>query len=200
MKDERELLTRKRIAERLAWEAKHSILGTLIVCGMAALLLTILVRLIIPRTYAALAWLAVVPCLIAFTLSLVRSLMQLDKIRREKFIVVEDILIDVQTDQLNRRRAFLSGEFRDPSNIWNLVFGNRWYDRDCYEHIFQFQSGRRFVANAHTYHGTRLETVAEFSMRGDTFFLVMYENAPKKIVLLYSSKIYRYTEEHSTRV
>ena len=190
MKDERELLTRKRIAAQLAWEAKHSVLGAAIVCAIGALLLTVFCRLVIPKAHAAWSYLAILPCLAAFMITFTHSLLLLGMIRRGEFVVAEDRLVDVQTDRLNKRSAVLYGDY----SIWNQIFFGRGYSRDCYEHIFQFESGRRFVANAQTYHGTRLETVAEFSMPGDTFFLVMYEDKPQKIVLLYSAKIYRYQE------
>ena len=194
MKDERELLTRQRISERLAWEAKHSVLGNAIACGALTLFLVIHCCLLIPKTYAALAWLAVLPGVIGFIPPSVRSLSQLGKVRRGEFAIVEDSLIDVRTDQLNKKRAFFFGDF----SIWNKLLLGRGYSYDCYEHVFQFKSGRRFVANAQTYRGTRLETVADFSMAGDIFFLVIYQDDPQKIVLLYSSKIYRYQERENT--
>jgi len=196
--DEREVLTRKRIAEQLVREVKSSIMNSAIVCGAGALLLTLLCRAFImgweSKAPGGLAWLAVVPFLIGFVFSLVRSLSQLGKIRRGEFVVAEDILLDVQADQLNRRRAFFSGDY----SIWNRLLSGRVYSQDCYEHIFYFESGRRFVANAAAYRGTRLEAVADFSMAGDAFFLVTYADAPQKIVLLYSAKIYRYQENEQT--
>ena len=95
-------------------------------------------------------------------------------------------------------QAFLFGEMFDLANIWNYLFTGKIFDPEYYEHIFQFESGRRFVANAAAYRGTRLEAVADFSMAGDVFFLVVYQDAPQKIVLLYSSKIYRYQEREQT--
>jgi hypothetical protein len=197
-KDEREVLTRKRIAEQLVWKVKSSILSSAIVCGAGALLLTLLCRAFMmgwePKAPGVLAWLAVVPFLIGFVFSLVRSLLRLGMIRRGEFMVEEDVLLDVETDRLNRWSAFFSGDY----SIWNRLLSGRVYSQDCYEHIFYFESGRRFVANAAAYRGTRLEAVADFSMAGDVFFLVVYQDASQKIVLLYSSKIYRYQEREQT--
>ena len=39
------------------------------------------------------------------------------------------------------------------------------------KHIFHFQSGKTFIANAEEYKNTRLGTVARFSSGGDVFFL-----------------------------
>lgn len=196
--DEREVLTRKRIAEQLVREVKSSILSSAIVCGAGALLLTLLCRAFMmgweSKAPGGLAWLAVVPWVIVFIVSSVRSFSQFGKIRRGEFMVVEDVLTDVETDRLNRRRAFLFGEY----SIWNHLLFGRGYDHSCYEHIFAFESGRRFVTTASVDRNTRLETVAEFSMSGDTFFLAVYQDEPQKIVLLYSSKIYRYQEREQT--
>ena len=199
MKDERELLTKSKIAEQLAWEVQRTILSAAILCVITSLLLPLLCRLLMmlleSKAPGALAWLAALPGLILFTISVTRSLMQLGKARRGEFLVVEDVLTDVQADRLNRRRAFLYGD----SSLWNRVLFGRWYDLSCYEHIFSFQSGRRYIATAQEYQGSRLETVADFSLPGDTFILAVYEDAPQKIVLLFSAKIYRYAEDGTAR-
>ena len=64
-----------------------------------------------------------------------------------------------------------------------------------FRHIFKFKSGKIFVANAEEYKNTRLDTAAEFSLRGDNFYLVFYNDSPNKIILLFSSKTYNYKAE-----
>ena len=64
----------------------------------------------------------------------------------------------------------------------------------CLRHVFEFKSGKKFVANVEEYKNTRLGVAAQFSMAGDSFFVVSYDNSPDKIILLFSSKTYTYKD------
>lgn len=72
----------------------------------------------------------------------------------------------------------------------HTLFGNKAH----LNYVFKFQSGKMFIANAEEYKNTRLGMVAEFSLPGDTFFLVHYNGSPDKIILLYISKLYNYKD------
>ena len=64
-----------------------------------------------------------------------------------------------------------------------------WHD-----HVFKFESGKTFVANSAEYQTTHLDTAAQVSSKGDSYITVFYNDAPDKIILLYSTKMFVYKE------
>lgn len=80
-------------------------------------------------------------------------------------------------------------------SLWRgIVNSGSGYGRrkdDC-EHIFEFESGKRFVVGASRYGNTGIDATAEFSLEGDRFFLVYYNDAPDKLIFIFSAKIYNY--------
>ena len=105
------------------------------------------------------------------------------KAKRGNFTVVEDILTEVKDNQFNLIQLIMYGGR-------HTLLGNKAHLR----HVFQFESGKTFIANAEEYKNTRLGVAAQFSMPGDTFFIVCYNDAPSKIILLFSSKTYTYKD------
>ena len=54
------------------------------------------------------------------------------------------------------------------------------------------ETEKEIIANSGEYRNTRLGASADFSIAGDVFYTVCYNDSPQKIVWMYSSKTYRY--------
>ncbi len=186
-KDEREILTRQMVFHKLAREAKRSMVGTLLICFLGIVLFGMmsLMSLSLPYVTTKTKILAILPIplhIIICAFFLVRALLRLFKAKRGEFTVVEDVLTEVTDNQFNLIQLIMYGGR-------HTLLGNKAHLR----HVFQFESGKTFIANAEEYKNTRLGTAAQFSSPGDSFFLVFYNDSPSKIILLFSSKIYNYT-------
>ena len=183
MKDEREIITPEQVTLKLKREAQRSMLGALmtfifgsIFCGLVSLMVlagskpgSAVPAIVASIQFSALA----VYCVIIVIIAAIK----LGKISRGEFTVSEEVLIEVKDNQLNLFLALISG---------------RLFNKDNYEHIFRFVSGKVFVANSGEYRNTRLGAAADFSMPGDVFYTVFYNDSPSKIVWIYSSKTYIY--------
>ena len=197
-KDEREILTRQSVSQKLIYEAKRSIFTNLfcvfieiLLFGMFYLVLSFADASLVIRILRITALISMVLCFTGCAVSVVRSILNICKTRRGDFTVFQDGLTEIKMDKINFSRYFFK-------LIYLLICGGlfRFFlDRSHYQHIFQFQSGRTFIANAEEYKNTRLGTAAEFSLPGDTFFLVFYNDNPNKVILLFSAKIYAYKAE-----
>ena len=188
-KDEREILTRQSVLKKLTYESKRSMVGSLLMCilgtvffGMMCLMLLSL-PYVTTRTKIILGFL-LVPYFIACAFFFVRALLRLFKAKRGEFTVVEDMLAEIKDNQFSILQLIMHGGM-------HTLFGGKSH----LNHIFKFKSGKIFVANAEEYKNTKLGTAAEFSLPGDTFFLVFYNDNPNKIILLFNSKIYTYKNE-----
>ena len=189
MRDEREILTRQIISKKLIYEAKRSIVGALLICILCALVFGMFNLLLlsahhvspITKTVVNLLQLPVYAVCVFF---FVRAIINICKTNRGAFNVTEEELVSVKDNEfslLSLLQLVLYGG-RD------IILGNKSHLR----HVFEFKSGKKFVANVEEYKNTRLDVAAQFSMPGDTFFIVCYNDAPSKIILLFSSKTYTY--------
>ena len=179
MRDEREILTRALVIKKLKFEAQRPMVtaglifftGTILFAIPFLIASSLVTKILVAVLYALPMILCAISC--------IRSLIRLGKISRGEFTVEEDVLTEVKDHQLS---------------IWRLIVYGGWHslmgDKSHLQHVFQFQSGKRFVANAEEYKNARLGTAAEFSMPGDVFYIVSYNDSPDKPVLLFSSKIY----------
>ena len=188
-KDEREILTRQNILKKLIYEAKRSMVGSLLMCVLGAVIFGMISLLLLTPSYVTIATKLIVGILIALyfiacAFFFIRAILRMIKAKRGNFTVVEDILTEVKDNQFNLIQLIMYGGR-------HTLLGNKAHLR----HVFQFESGKTFIANAEEYKNTRLGTAAEFSLPGDTFFLVFYNDNPNKIILLFSSKIYAYKAE-----
>ncbi len=192
MKDERELLTRELVARKLMRDSGSSVITSILLFFLASLLSGMMYALFSSLSDLLAALVVGIPfaaVTIVFAFFVIRDVLQRRKARHGKFSIVEDELVEMHEDRFSIRQTLLYG---NRINIWHILLNKRLFARSSYEHVFQFKSGKRFVANSEAYQNTRLETAAQFSMPGDTFYIVTYEDAPDKIVWLYSTKIYRY--------
>lgn len=184
MKDKREILTRETVAQRLIWRAKRSMVGAAIVLFLSAVILGMFHVMTLyespsPSALLTTLELALDVLMVSFCVFyLVRGALQIHWVRKGKFTVAEDILLDVKEDKISLLRVlFLTG---------------RLFDRSNYVHVFSFLSGKQFIATSGEHHGT--DAAAGFSLPGDAFFLVFFDRKPEKILLLYSARTYHYKE------
>ena len=189
MKDEREVLTRQVIREKLMWEAKRSIVNALMPLLLGALLFGMMCLLLfsfsqISTVTKLIIILFVSLYFIAVVFLLIRGILSLIKARQKDFTVAEDVLIDVKDNRFSFWQLLLHGGVA-------TLFGNKAHLR----HIFHFKSGKTFIVNVEEYKNTRLHTAAEFSSSGDPFFLVFYSDSPDKILRLYSCKTYNFIDK-----
>lgn len=180
-KDERRVLTRESIAEKLVYEAKRQLVGCamvfalgVIVFGMMFFALGLAKGTEVPRVAVAVFFFGLaVYCAWVF----IRQISRIGKAKRGEFSIHQDVLESVSDDR---------------PNIWNILLSRRWFDQTNFEHIFVFKSGKRFVANSGESKNTSIDATARFSIAGDTFILVSYYDAPEKIIFIFSEKLYCY--------
>ena len=189
MKDEREILTRQTIFKKLTYEAKRSMIGALLMCILGSIVFGMMSLILLTPSYVTKATKLIAGILmaiffIACAFFFVRALLRMIQAKHGNFTVAEDVLIDIKDNQLSILQLILYGGK-------HTLFGNKSH----LKHVFKFKSGKIFVANAEEYKNTRLETTAEFSLPGDNFYLVFYNDSPNKIILLFSSKTYNYKVE-----
>ena len=178
MKDEREILTREDIYKKLLREAKRSIVGSLLMLALVAVVSGIFLPLIASAApYLFYAIFGSFFLILLFCLFCVwRGCLRIGKARRGEFSVIEDTLVNVEVNKLSFGRILLGGgRFRDYLN-----------------HVLCFQSGKKIVINSGEYQKTHLDSIVHVSFPGDTFILVFYPDTPEKIIWLYSTKVYNY--------
>ncbi len=185
MKDEKEVLTRQIIFQKLIRECKRSMVGTVLMLFFGALVFGLQYLLVIcslhtvPMTVKVIEAVFFAGLVGACAFFFLRAVLRLGKERQEEFLIVEDRLKAMRDERPNILRMLLTGRISSSSN---------------YDHVFQFESGRKFVVNCGEVRNSRLDTVAKFSLEGDVFYLVCYKDSPEKIVLLFASKIYDYKD------
>ena len=184
MSDQREILTRQIVSKKLTYEAKRSMVGALLISVLCAIifgminLLLLSAHFISPTTKLVVNLLQL-PVYVICAFSIVRAIINIVKIKRDAFTVVEDELVYVKDNEFSLLQLILYGGFGNKSHL---------------RHIFEFKSGKKFVANVEEYKNTKLGSAAQFSMPGDSFFIVFYNDSPNKIILLFSSKTHTYKD------
>ena len=185
MKDERRVLTREIVQDKLKYEAKRSIVGCVLVMGMGLFVFGIGYLLLLialsPLHPAMIFWAAaggiwLIICLVRMA----KGVKLLMKTKPDSFTVTEDRLLEVEANKFNLW-----------SYIWMLDV-TPFLTRSNFYHVFIFESEKTFIANSAEYRYTHLDTAANYSQAGDHFFVVTYNDAPDKIVLLFSDKTHQY--------
>ena len=190
MKDERELLTRQLILKKLTWESKRSIVNSLLIFLLSGLFFGIFILLLavgLPPDAGIVKFIPLIlfiPVVMTCAFSLVRALLRMHKANRGDFTVAEDVLAEIRDNEFSLTQLIRYGGI-------HTFMG----DKSHLRHVFQFESGKTFIANVQEYRNTRLGVAAEFSYPGDRFFLVFYNDSPNKIILLFSSKTYNYRND-----
>lgn len=184
MKDEKELLTRKTVFEKLVRDSKRFIISVLIqlavyllFCGIAYLSLTAIFS-------GAYIVAIVIECLllvpaIEFLYLIIRELLRIKRATDGEFTISEDCLQKVETAKPNLWRIFLRGRLLSKIN---------------FDHVFEFRSGKKFVANCAEHRNTRINAAASFSAPGDLFYVVCFNNSPNTIVWIYSAQTHKYKD------
>ena len=189
MKDTREILTRDILQQKLIQEAKHLIIGaTLLLVPISIILgLTYLVVCFStsPNSFLSIFLLvAIIDAAIIFGIDIIRGAIRLCKARQGEFTIVEENLIKMEAFKFSFWQLFLRFDLRFP--ILSLIH------RPYFNHIFEFESGRKYIVNADEYKDAHVNTAAQISQVGDTLLVVSYNDNPRKIIRIFSSKIYHY--------
>ena len=187
--DEREVLTKQIVSKKLIYESKRSMVGALLICILDAIFfgmfkLTILNHPYVTDVTRLTANLLQIPICGVCVFLFIRAIVNISKVKRGAFTVAKDVLADIKDHQFSLKQLVLYGG-RD------ILLGSKAHLR----HVFKFESGKVFIANAEEYKNTRLATAAEFSLPGDIFFLVFYNDSPNKIILLFSAKTHNYKDD-----
>ena len=189
MKDTREILTRDILQQKLIQEAKHLIIG--------ATLLLVPISIILGLTYLVVCYstspnsfpsifllVAIIGATIIFGIDIIRGAIQLCKARQGEFSIAEESLIKIEAFKFSFWQLFLRFDLRFP--ILSLIH------RPYFNHIFEFESGRKYIVNADEYKDAHVNTAAQISQVGDTLLVVSYNDNPQKVIRIFSSKIYHY--------
>ena len=189
MKDNREILTRDILQQKLIQEAKHLIIGaTLLLVPISIILgLTYLVVCFStsPNSFLSIFLLvAIIGAAIIFGIDIIRGAIRLCKARQGEFTIVEENLIKMEAFKFSFWQLFLRFDLRFP--ILSLIH------RPYFNHIFEFESGRKYIVNADEYKDAHVNTAAQISQVGDTLLVVSYNDNPQKVIRIFSSKIYHY--------
>ena len=189
MKDNREILTRDILQQKLIQEAKHLIIG--------ATLLLVPISIILGLTYLVVCYstspnsflsifllVAIIGAAIIFGIDIIRGAIRLCKARQGEFTIVEENLIKMEAFKFSFWQLFLRFDLRFP--ILSLIH------RPYFNHIFEFESGRKYIVNADEYKDAHVNTAAQISQVGDTLLVVSYNDNPRKVIRIFSSKIYHY--------
>ena len=187
MKDERTIITYASVQKKLFREATRSIVGSasiLIMGGIFFLMLYLIADSALPKPFAPL--IVGIPAAILLIVCLfggIKGLVQLLRAQGGNFTVLEDELRTMESNKFSLARFLLTFPNVFPTNT------KAWHD-----HVFIFESGKTFVANSAEYQTTHLDTAAQVSSKGDSYITVFYNDAPDKIILLYSTKMFVYKE------
>ena len=189
MKDTREILTRDILQQKLIQEAKHLIIG--------ATLLLVPISIILGLTYLVVCYstspnsfpsifllVAIIGAAIIFGIDIIRGAIRLCKARQGEFTIVEENLIKMEAFKFSFWQLFLRFDLRFP--ILSLIH------RPYFNHIFEFESGRKYIVNADEYKDAHVNTAAQISQVGDTLLVFSYNDNPRKVIRIFSSKIYHY--------
>ena len=189
MKDNREILNRDIIQQKLIQEAKHLIIG--------ATLLLVPISIILGLTYLVVCYstspnsflsifllVSIIGAAIIFGIDIIRGAIRLCKARQGEFTIVEENLIKMEAFKFSFWQLFLRFDLRFP--ILSLIH------RPYFNHIFEFESGRKYIVNADEYKDAHVNTAAQISQVGDKLLVVSYNDNPRKVIRIFSSKIYHY--------
>lgn len=183
MKDNREILTRDIIQQKLIREAKRTIIGSVliwllgfIVLGLPGLLLIEMIPI-----FASIFGFSFIGLSLVCLFQIKRGSKQLGEAHSGDFLIAQERLTKIEDHKLS---------------IWQTILRFRTQfpiiTKDYYNHIFEFESGKKFVVNAGEYKDTHIGTVAQFSQVGEELIVVSYVDSPEKIITLFSPKIYNY--------
>ena len=189
MKDKREILNRDIIQQKLIREAKSLIIGATLLLVPISIVLGLLYLVVCystsPNSFLSIFLLvALIGSAIIFGIDIIRGAIQLCKACRGEFTIVEESLIKMENFKFSFWQLFLRFDLRFP--IRSLIH------RPYFNHIFEFESGRKYIVNADEYKEAHANTAAQISQVGDKLIVVSYNDNPKKVIRIFSSKIYHY--------
>ena len=186
-KDEREVLTKDRIKADLLQDLKAEKVGcigwsilAMFVLGLLFAFACMVADNSVWNGITVAIWilsLAVSLLVIITWIFIIRRVLFADRIlKNEDFYIVEDQLVRISEDEIPTVSRF---GFAQPGTRF-AGYGSRLADA-----LYFSTYGKVFVR----------KQVSRYSVCGDRFYLVVYNDAKKEIIKLYSSKIYRFAEE-----
>ena len=189
MKDNREILTQDIVRQKLIQEAKHLIIGATLLLVPVSIVLGLTYLMVCystsPNSFLSIFLLvALIGSAIIFGIDIIRGAIQLRKARRGEFTIVEESLIKMEAFKFSFWQLFLRFDLQFP--IRSLIH------RPYFNHVFEFESGRKYIVNADEYKETHVNTVAQISQVGDKLFVVFYNDNPQKVIRIFSPQIYHY--------
>lgn len=189
MKDEREILTRAIVQQKLIRKEKRDIIGNALLLLLGAFVYGFMFLLLLIPSWDAKLFLIFVAIPFALLsiipiIHIIKGCVKLGKARRGAFSVTEDSLSKMEDFKFSFWKFLLRFDMRTP--VMSFI------KKPYYEHVFQFESGKKFVIDAYEYENTHMGTVAQFSQMGDKLIVAFYNDTPERIVLLFSPKIYHY--------
>ena len=191
MKDEREILTRDIIQKKLIQKTKYAITGAALILIPVSIVFALLYLLSCgitsPTSFPSVFLLvAFAGFAIIFGIDMVRGAIYLGKARRGEFSITQESLVKMEDHKFSFWQFLLRFDLQYP--IRSLIH------RPYFNHIFEFESGKKYVVNADEYKETHINTAAQISHVGETLIVVCYNDTPEHIVTLFSPKVYQYKE------
>ena len=189
MNDQKEILTRDIVQQKLIGEAKRRAIGAALILAPILVALGLMYLLAIattsPTSFLAIFMLvALVGAIIISGIDILYGSIQLYKARKGNFSIAVESLVKMEDFKFSIWQFLLRFDLRFP--ILSLL------QRPYYNHIFEFESGKKFVANAYDYKETHVNTAAQISNVGEKMIVVVYNSNPDRIIMLFSPKIYNY--------
>ena len=130
MKDEREILTRQSIQKKLIYEAHRSLVGSLLMCFLGAIVYGFMF-LLSHEIFAAKLIVSIFASLyfIVCAFFFVRAILRMIRAKHGNFTIVEDVLTEIKDNEF--------------SMIQFLLYGGRHSflgNKSHLNHVFKFQS------------------------------------------------------------
>lgn len=176
--DQREIITYKDVASNLKKKLSGINVRTVIVIATCII---IPLCLPLPLTIAGgvIEYVILSFCIITLTIGitvylLISSCRISRKIDGGSFKVQEDVLVSVYTQT-------------------RIKYSHRRHI-EIHEYVFNFESGKQFIVKTTERDGTRLEFSGNHSNKGDTFYIVTFDENPDDVVLVYSGVIFKYED------
>ena len=189
MTDERKLLTRQNVYQKLLKKYKYTIFGNFIMLLFGSLIFGMIRWMLssvngtsvrVSLVLIDVLWLAFAAVVM---IGCVRAFVCMINLKRVGFSVVADRSTKIEDNKISPWKLLLSLEFRG-------CLGS--LKKDVYNHTFEFESGKKMSVTKGT--NSHLDVAAEFCEVGDVFWVVFRNDVPQKVLLLYSTKMYDYKD------
>ena len=182
--DQREVLTRQKIYEKLRAANRFQSLFYSVLCVLMGAILALLIhactRVKMPLAILGIASIVFVSLLFLYEgYELIKHLCRL---RSGNFHVVEDRVVRISENEV-RKKTFFESAVRGRPSMYKILIGGS--GRTVEENVIYFRDAGRVVCS---------KTACRISNIDDMYYLVKYEGE-KEVELMYSQREYRLEEE-----